>query len=234
MSKVSDFIDPPIDKTRLLIEGVLETCTDEMIRLYILLIANASLDETFKVEEMRRNRRRIMVKFSKDFSFDECVARQKKLPDLCGLATVFRQVREPNTVRVSNLADSCTKEVLNLYFTNTKISNGGDIKSIRIFAYMNKALIELQDYRIIMNLLSQTHIVCEKQIKIEKYWGPIEDEHFLEEDERELQSNQAWVLDQNILLLNCFSIKKANFWKQNLKKFAQKFTHVKFLLRFLF
>jgi hypothetical protein len=94
---------------------------------------------------------------------------------------------EPDTMRVSNLADTCTKEVLNLYFSNTKVSSGGDIKSIKVFAAMNKALVRFQDYRIIKDVLSQTHIICEKQVKLEKYWGPIEDEYFTEEEE--LESN---------------------------------------------
>ena len=184
-SKISnEFKEPPIDHTSLLMENVIETCADETVRLYILLLANANLDETFKIEELRRNRRRIMVRFSKDYSFDECVARQKKIPDLCGSAIMFRKLHEPNTIRVSNLADSCTKEVLNLYFSNTKISAGGDIKSIKTYGQMNKALIEFHDYGHVKDVLSQTHIICEKQVKLDKYWGPIEDEYFLEEEEK--------------------------------------------------
>ena len=65
------------------------------------------------------------------------------------------------------------KEVLNLYFSNTKVSSGGDIKSIKIFAAMSKALVRFQDYRIIKDVLSQTHIICEKKVKLEKYWKSI-------------------------------------------------------------
>ena len=199
-SKINgEFKDPPIDQTRLLMENVLETCTDEMVRLYILLIANADLDETFKIEEIRRNRRRIMIKFSKDYSFDECVMRQKKLPELCGSAIEFRKIHEPNTIRVSNLADSCTKEVLNLYFSNTKISSGGDIRSIKSYAQLNKALVEFQDYRVIKDVMSQTHIICEKQVKLEKYWGPIEDEYLMEEEEKELKTMASIDLKNDLL-----------------------------------
>jgi hypothetical protein len=190
-SSSSELKNPPFDQTRLLMENVLETCTDEMVRLYILIIANYNLDETFKIEETRRNRRRIMIKFSKEYSFDECVARQKKLPELCGSAITFRKMYEPDTVRVTNLADTCTKEVLNLYFSNTKVSSGGDIKSIKIFTAMSKALIRFQDYRIIKDVLSQTHIICEKQVKLEKYWGPIEDEYLMEEEELELNGSTS-------------------------------------------
>ena len=192
MNNDNEFVDQPVEQTHLLIEGIMETCSDEMIRLYILLIVNSSLDEAFKVEEIRRNRRRVLVKFNKAYDFEESVARQKKIPQLCGNSVSFQKVLEPNTIRVTNLANSCTKEVLNLYFSNTKISSGGDLKSIKMFTYMNKALVEFQDYRLINNVMSHTHIICEKQVKLEKYWGSIEDEYFLEEDELE---NQAASVD---------------------------------------
>ena len=175
--------DPPNDPTRLLIDGVLETCSDEMIQLYVLLIVNGTLDDSLKIEETRRNRNRVMVKFNKNFNFDEIISRQKKIPELCGNLITFRKLAEPNTVRVSDLANSCTREVLNLYFTNTKISDGGDLKSIKVFSYANKALIEFKDYTLVSKVMSRTHIICETQVKLERYWGPIEEEYFLEEDE---------------------------------------------------
>lgn len=175
--------DPPTDPTRLLIDGVLETCSDEMIQLYVLLIVNGTLDDSLKIEETRRNRNRVMVKFNKNFNFDEIISRQKKIPELCGNLITFRKLKEPNTIRVSDLANSCTREVLNLYFTNTKISDGGDLKSIKVFSYANKALIEFKDYTLVSKVMSRTHIICETQVKLERYWGPIEEEYFLEEDE---------------------------------------------------
>ena len=63
-----DEVEVPIDKTRLLIEGVAENCTDEMLQLYISLIYNANLDETFKIEEFRRNRRRVQLKFNRIYN----------------------------------------------------------------------------------------------------------------------------------------------------------------------
>ena len=175
--------DPPNDPTRLLIDGVLETCSDEMIQLYVLLIVNGTLDDSLKIEETRRNRNRVMVKFNKNFNFDEIISRQKKIPELCGNLITFRKLKEPNTIRVSDLANSCTREVLNLYFTNTKISDGGDLKSIKVFSYANKALIEFKDYTLVSKVMSRTHSICETQVKLERYWGPIEEEYFLEEDE---------------------------------------------------
>jgi hypothetical protein len=154
-----------------------------MIQLYVLLIVNGTLDDSLKIEETRRNRTRVMVKFNKNFNFDEIISRQKKIPELCGNLITFRKLKEPNTVRVSDLANSCTREVLNLYFTNTKISDGGDLKSIKVFSYANKALIEFKDYSLVSKVMSRTHIICETQVKLEKYWGPIEEEYFLEEEE---------------------------------------------------
>lgn len=176
-------IEVPIDTTRLIVDGVLESCTDELLQLYISLLVNSDLDETFKIEEFRRNRRRVMLKFNRSFKFDNAVNKQKKLPELTGNLILLDKVKTPDTIRVSELSNSCTKEVLNLYFSNAKMSQGGDIKSIKLFPYENKALIQFADYRVIDQVMTKTHIICESLVKIEKYYGPIEDEFFLEEEE---------------------------------------------------
>lgn len=183
-------LEPPFDLTRLLIEGISETCTDEMIQLYVLLVLNFNLDDTFKIEEIRRNKKRVMIKFNRQLAFDEIATRQKKVPELCGKLITFHKVRVPNTIRVSELANTCTKEVLNLYFSNPKISNGGDLRSIKLYSYENKSLIQFRNYTKVNDVMSRTHIICERSVKLEKYYGPIEDEYFKEEEEAEAELNQ--------------------------------------------
>ena len=175
----------PVDTSRLLFEGVIESCTDEMIGLYITLIFNSSLDDNFKVEEMRRNRKRVQIKFNQNVDYKEVVTRQKKLPSLCGSPIVIKQVRVPDTVRVSELKNTATKELLELYFTNTKVSSGGDIKSVKMYSFENKALVQFRDYNKVQEVLARTHILCESQVKLEKYWGPIEEEYIRDEEEGE-------------------------------------------------
>jgi len=188
-------VEAPIDAFRMLLDGVLETCSDEMIKLYVVLILNPTLDDSFKIEEMRRNRRRVQLRLNKKLQFDEIVNRQKKVPDLCGSSVLFSQTRLPNTIRVSELANNCSKELLNLYFSNPKVSQGGEIKSIKMFSYENKALITFKNYTKCDDVMSQSHIVCENTVKLEKYYGPIEDEYFREEDE--IESSQM-LLDSSV------------------------------------
>ena len=175
--------EPPVDPYRLLIDGIVDTCTDEMIRLYVLLLINPTLDDSFRVENMRRNRKRVLLKFNKKILFDEIAERQKKVPDLCSSPVLLTQVKIPNTIRVTNVPNSCSRELLNLYFSNSKVSRGGDIKSIKVFSYENKALITFKNYNRVEDVLMQSHVVCEQSLTLEKYFGPIEDEYFREEDE---------------------------------------------------
>jgi hypothetical protein len=181
----SEEIEAPYDEKRLLIDGLSESCTDEMIQLYVILILNANLDDAFKIEELRRNRKRVLLKFNKQYDFESIEDRQRKLPELCGNLLTFHKVKVPNTIRASELSNNCTKEVLNLYFSNTKVSLGGDIKSIKVFSYENKALVEFKNYKKVDDVMSRAHVICENLIKLEKYYGPIEDEHFIEQQELE-------------------------------------------------
>lgn len=161
-------IEPPLDPTRLLFENVAETCTDEMIGLYITLIFNSSLDDSFKVEELRRNRKRVQIKFNRTVDYNEILARQKKFPALNGSTIAIRQVRVPDTIRVNELKNTATKELLQLYFSNPKVSSGGDIKLIRMYSFENKALVQFRDYNKVQDVLGRSHIICESIVKLEK------------------------------------------------------------------
>jgi hypothetical protein len=176
-------VEPPFDQHRLLIEGLAENCTDEMVQLYLMLVLNADLDDAFKIEEFVRNRSRVMIKMNRILQYEQIVTRQKKVPELCGSTINFLRVKVPNTIRVCDLSNNCTKEVLNLYFSNTKISNGGDIKNIKLYNFENKALVEFKNYHKVEEVLSKMHILCESSVRLEKYYGPIEEEYFREEEE---------------------------------------------------
>ena len=186
----------PFDPHLFLLEGVLETCPNEMIHLYLTLILNPELAEDFQVEEMRRNRQRVMIKLNKAIDYDAVSTRQKKVPEICGAQVTIHRVRVPDTLRVFELANACTKEILNLYFTNVKISHGGDIKSIKMFSYENKALVQFRHYAQVEEVLAKTHIICDCIVKLERYYEPIEDEYFLEEEEFENQGAIAAVATQ--------------------------------------
>jgi hypothetical protein len=182
-----------VDKTRLLIENVLESCSDEMIQLYVFLIFNSNLDDNFKIEEIRRNRSRVMVKFNQEFDFESMNVKHKKLPELNGNEINFRKVNVPDTIRVSELANNCSKEILSLYFTNQKVSNGGDVKSIKYYSFENTALVQFKNLETVDHVLERAHIICETTVKCAKYYGPIEDEYIREEEE--LNSSVSYLED---------------------------------------
>ncbi len=87
-----------------------------------------------------------MVRFSQPIKFGEVGARQNKVPDLTGSTIVFHEVLTPDTIRVTGISNTCSREMLELYFSNGKVSSGGDIKQIKMYEYDNKALIQFCDY----------------------------------------------------------------------------------------
>lgn len=173
------------DQTRILIENVAESCSDETVQLYILLIFNTSLQSDLKIEEIRRNRRRVMVRFNRTVDLASAQIKQKDMAELGGQTVSFHSVKVPDTVRVRDLANNCTKEILNLYFTNVKISQGGEIKEIKYFSFENVALVQFKSVQTVDDVLTKqgAHIICEHAVKLEKYYGPIEDEYIREEED---------------------------------------------------
>jgi len=115
-----EYVEPVVDPHFLLLDCIQESVQDETIRLYLTVLLNANLDPGFKLEQMRRNRRRCLVRVSQPVRFKETLERQAKVPDLAGATVLLSEVRKPDTVRVSGLGNSCTKELLQLYFSNAK------------------------------------------------------------------------------------------------------------------
>ena len=140
----SEHVEPIVDPHFILLDCVNESVQDETIRLYLTIILNPTLDTSFKIEYMRRNYRRCLVKLIRPCKIKEVLERRAKVPDLAGTTIVLSEVRTPDTIRVTGLSNSCNKEILNLYFSNSKMSGGGDIRNIKVYDY--KALVQFQDY----------------------------------------------------------------------------------------
>jgi hypothetical protein len=65
------------------------------------------------------------------------------------------------------------------------VSSGGDVRNIKVYEYDAKALVQFQDYRRVEVVTTRTHVLGEASLRVEKYYGPIEDEFLLEEEEQQ-------------------------------------------------
>jgi hypothetical protein len=177
-----DFIEPPFDNRCIFLDGLSDLCSDEMVKLYLLLLVNETLDEKLKIENFRRNNSRVLVKFNNEINFDQVLTKQQKLPELCGELIKLYRVKVTNSIKITNLPLNCSEEILRLYFTNTKMSNGGDIDRLRLFNFDSKALISFKNYEIVAQVLSRSHIISGNTVKLVEFYGPIEDESFVDDE----------------------------------------------------
>jgi hypothetical protein len=165
-----------VDSSRLLISGLSETYSDEMIKLYITLLLNPNLDNKFQIIEFRRRDQYSLLGFNQSIQILDAQRRQVKMNNFNSLGFHLNEVKEPDTIRVSRLPNSCTKELISLYFSNER-HGGGEIASVRFFNYENKALVKFVDFRLVDSLLkSQEHFISNVKVLIEKYFDEIENE----------------------------------------------------------
>ena len=175
-------VEAPFDNRCLFLDGLGDLCSDETVRLYLVLLINETLDEKFKIEFYRRNNSRVLVRFNREIYFDQIVAKQLKMPELCGEVIKFYRVKITNAVKITNLPVNCSEEILRLYFSNTKISDGGDIDRIRLFSFENKALMSFKNYTVVAQVLGRSHSLSGMTVKVDEFYGPIEDESFADDD----------------------------------------------------
>jgi hypothetical protein len=140
-------IDGIDDPRRLILIGLSEDCTDEMADLYIKLIVTPDLDDqVLKVIKMKRNCGNVLFDFSGEIPFEDALNRQKKIKNASFRNVKLKLAKLTNTIRVSQLGDNCKVEILSLYFSNEKVSDGGDIQAIQLFAFENKALVQFKSH----------------------------------------------------------------------------------------
>ncbi len=146
-----EYVEPLVDPHYLLLDCVQEHVQDETIRLYLTILLNPTLDAAFKIEQIRRNRRRCLVRVNLPLRLKDVTERQARVPDLAGTTVALSEVRTPDTVRISGLGNSSiSKELINLYFSNQKISAGGDVRNIKVFK-INRYLLFKFSFEVILN-----------------------------------------------------------------------------------
>ncbi len=68
-----------VDSSRLLISGLSETYSDEMIKLYITLLLNPNLDNKFQIIEFRRRDQYSLLGFNQSIQILDAQRRQVKM-----------------------------------------------------------------------------------------------------------------------------------------------------------
>lgn len=195
-------IQQPYDHKYALLMNINETCTDEMIALYVTLLTNFELKDGFKIQEIRRNGNKALIHFNSDVDYKIIEQKYQLFPSLAGIVTKFKKVRVPNAIIIHQLPVNCTQEILKLYFSNEKISHGGDIERIRVFQTEAKALIQFNDYLVVERVVAKEHILCDSKVKVEKFYAEIETDGFVDENVVSANFNKNSSKDKNKKILD--------------------------------
>ncbi|XP_043930817.1 protein mono-ADP-ribosyltransferase PARP14-like [Protopterus annectens] len=157
------------DKRRFILEGFKESTRLPIIDLYIDSCSN----NTAHSLEVLDDGKQVVVTFKSDIDagafMKNCSG--KKLDE--APITVSR-LEPTDTVMVEGKFEELSEDLLKLYFSNSKRSNGGDISSFTINRLEGVAMIQFKDPSVIETVTTRHHVISDIQLKVSPYFQSLQ------------------------------------------------------------
>ncbi|XP_077979710.1 protein mono-ADP-ribosyltransferase PARP14-like [Glandiceps talaboti] len=158
----------PKDKTSFFLEGLTEDMSKDLLNL--LLLKWTGIDEAPELLFGQRMDT-ALVRYSQEIEDFKTIRRKISSDDVKGHRLKMEYCYCTNSVLVNNLPERADKTFLDLYFSNDRVSGGGDITSINVDREQTSAVISFQDHQVVNSILQQKkHVICEVIIDVNRYY----------------------------------------------------------------
>ncbi|XP_077979618.1 protein mono-ADP-ribosyltransferase PARP14-like [Glandiceps talaboti] len=158
----------PKDKTSFFLEGLTEDISKHLLNL--LLSKWTGIDEAPELLFGQRTDT-ALVRYSQEIQDFKTIRGKISSDDVKGHRLKMEYCYCTNSVLVNNLPERADKTFLDLYFSNDRVSGGGDITSINVDKEQKSAVISFQDHRVVNSILQQKkHVICEVSIDVNRYY----------------------------------------------------------------
>ncbi|XP_053406947.1 uncharacterized protein LOC128559431 isoform X2 [Mercenaria mercenaria] len=156
----------PLYEDKVLINGLTEEISDEC--LIYFLDAQAGIKTKSLAYHKERDNAVLLTAYTQiDFA---------KLKDgnqkfILERATLeFLQVEVSNCIYVENLQTDVSEDVVEIYFDNTKRSNGGPVRNVEMSTDHQSCLVYFEDYSVVDNVLEKKHLLSGQTLEVRKYF----------------------------------------------------------------
>ncbi|XP_067843255.1 protein mono-ADP-ribosyltransferase PARP14 [Heptranchias perlo] len=130
--------------------------------------------------------------------------------------TVHR-LDKTDTVQIEGIDPSLTNEILDLYFSNTKRSGGGEIAEIEVKRSERTAILRFQDHEVVRRVTEREHALKGLQLTVSPYYHCLQLSLSGDNGPKTKQPEQCDICINPSLLSY---IRKTRFYKQELEQIA--------------
>ncbi|WAR21737.1 PAR14-like protein, partial [Mya arenaria] len=146
-------VPPPSYSNKILFKGLNEKITESVLGLFLEARANCNLVEgslTYHADNLEKLE----------------LACNKPLE---GSYLKVACVPISNCILVSNISDSATKDMIELYFENNKRSNGGPVSKVEMFKNQGYCLVYFNDYKTVDSVLCKEQKLAGNTVEVKRY-----------------------------------------------------------------
>ncbi|XP_078408682.1 protein mono-ADP-ribosyltransferase PARP14-like [Cetorhinus maximus] len=149
--------------------------------------------------------------------------RQKPFENHCITA---QRLAKTNSVQIEGIHPNCSDEFLDLYFSNTKRSGGGEITEIIVKRIAMTAIVHFQDHEVVRRVTERKHSLNGLQLTVSRYYHDLQLSLYGNNGPKIKQPEQCDICVNPTLLSY---IKKTHLYKQELEEIAKDvYCHIAF------
>ncbi|KAI8508653.1 positive regulation of interleukin-4-mediated signaling pathway [Branchiostoma belcheri] len=164
--KLKEVQSRSLDNTHLLVKGLKESITEDTLRCYL---EHVGIDEVITVEYGIRSAV-ALITVNKISNFEQITTKAEYTP-LEGQQVILERVPVPDAIIVTDLPDTVSRDLLELYFDSETRSGGGPISDIKMDSSTGTAVVQFDDANTV-NRVHQTspHILNNTPVSVKPYY----------------------------------------------------------------
>ncbi|XP_019646077.1 PREDICTED: poly [ADP-ribose] polymerase 14-like isoform X2 [Branchiostoma belcheri] len=158
----------PVDPTRILLKGVVDTVTEETLFLFLEAMSRGQNEpsEIFYGKDVGT----VMVSFTEPISTLDTLLARCEGRELEQQTISADKVRATNCIQVTGIPPKASKDNLYYYFENTRRSGGGPVAEVELDKDQGTALVLFDDHNVIERVLKQAHTIQKKKVNVEPFY----------------------------------------------------------------
>ncbi|CAF2510978.1 unnamed protein product [Rotaria sp. Silwood2] len=167
-----------VDLRRLILFNLPIDLVQEYLELYLEYLSGET--EIERIDYSNLEDSTVMVTFKTDLNMYEVRRRHATRTKLNDSEISLAEVTSPTTVMIRNLPLDISRDVLELYFSNRRRSDGGQVVDVAFDNEHQHALVTFADYKDVCRVIKREHLIHGQRLDVRIYYPHMGVEPFID------------------------------------------------------
>ncbi|CAF1081333.1 unnamed protein product [Adineta steineri] len=169
---------PEVDLRRLILFNLPADLVQEYLELYLEHLSGET--EIERIDYSNLEDTTVMVTFKTELDMNEVRRRHGTRSKLNNSEITLAEVIAPATVMIRNLPSDISRDVLELYFSNRRRSDGGQVVDVTLDKEHQHALVTFADYKDVRRVIKREHLIHNNRLDVRIFYAHMGVEPFID------------------------------------------------------